>query len=293
MLRGFYESGSLVKDGPLVSIIVPTLNGGSDLRICLNSIKNQTYSPIELIVVVHPRTTDESESIAREFTSEVYVHGPERSAQVNYGVARARGKYVYKVDDDFQLDSSVVAECVEQAERGADAVVAHNTPDQRVSWVARVRKFEVDMYKYDLTHSSARFVRKDVFDSIGGFNSAITAGEDYDFQNKLNRGGYKTAFIDAETIHLGEPRKLLPHLLKFYRYGKDFNHYLKVNRDAAPKQLAFGRSVYLRHWRNFLRHPVMGLEFMGYNCLKFAFGGMGLVVGKLQGTDSESRKGSI
>ncbi|HUD10930.1 MAG TPA: glycosyltransferase [Candidatus Saccharimonadia bacterium] len=268
---------------PLVSVIVPTLNGAPDLEICLQSVKDQTYEPIEIIVVINPRTTDSSKVIAEKFTSHIFIQGPERSAQVNYGVAKATGEYVYKIDDDFQLAPEVVAECVDKAEHGADAVVAHNSPDTRVSWISRVRKFEVDMYKYDLTHSSARFVRKDVYEAIGGFNSTITAGEDYDFQNKLNRGGYKTAFIDAETIHLGEPAKLWPHLYKYYLYGKDFNNYLVYNRDAATKQLAFGRSVYLKHWRSFLRHPVTALEFAGYNLLKYAFGGVGLVVGKLQG----------
>jgi len=276
---------------PLVSVIVPTLNGAHNLAACLRSIHDQTWEPIELVVVVNPRTTDDSEAIARAFTSHVYLKGPERSAQTNFGVAKATGTYVYKVDDDFILEPAVVAECVAKAEAGADAVVVHNTPDVRVSWIARIRKFEVDMYKYDLTHSSARFVRKDVYEAIGGFNSAITAGEDYDFQNKLNRGGYKTAFIDAEALHLGEPIRLWPHLRKYYLYGKNFNHYLVANTAEAPRQLNFGRSVYFKHWRRFLAHPITALEFTGYNLLKYGFGAAGLVVGRLQGVHKQDGPG--
>jgi glycosyltransferase involved in cell wall biosynthesis len=265
----------------LVSVIVNTRNSAGHLRACLQSVKCQTYQAIELIVVDNPDTTDATREIAREFTPHVLIKGPERSAQVNYGVSRATGKYVYKVDSDFVLQPTVVAECVAAAERGADAVVVHNSPDVRVSWIARIRKFEVDMYKYDLTHSSARFVRKDVYEAIGGFNSAITAGEDYDFQNKLNLGGYKTAFIDAEALHLGEPTMLWPHLHRMYAYGKDSHNYLRHNRNAVASQLPFARRVYFRHWRSFSRQPLRGFGFIGYSILKYGAGGLGYAAGSL------------
>lgn len=263
---------------PLVSVIVPTLNSARDLRVCLQSVKDQTYPSLELIVVDN-HSVDATLAIAREFTQHVYTQGPERSAQVNYGVTKAKGIYVYKVDSDFILEPIVVEECVTQAERGADAVVVHNTPDVRVSWIARIRKFEVDMYKYDITHSSARFVRKSVYEAVGGFNSAITAGEDYDFQNKLNLAGYKTAFIDAEALHLGEPTKLWPHLRKMYAYGKDSHNYLRNNRNTVSSQIPFARRTYLKHWRSFLRQPLLALAFIGYSVLKYGAGGLGFVAG--------------
>lgn len=265
---------------PLVSIIVPTKNSSRLLDACLTSVKNQTYGNIELIVVDN-FSTDTTAEIAQKYGGVVYEKGPERSAQVNYGVSQAKGEYVYKIDSDFVLDPHVVEECVAKAEEGYDAVVVHNSPDIRVSWIARIRKFEVDMYKYDITHSSARFVRKEVYEAIGGFNEKVTAGEDYDFQNKLNRGKYKTGFIDAEALHLGEPTRLWPHLMKYFTYGRDFVHYQHANKEESKDQLAFGRKVYLKHWRSFLFHPFTALAFIAYNFLKFAFGGAGFLAAKL------------
>ena len=140
------------------------------------------------------------------------------------------------------------------------------------------------MYKYDLTHSSARFVRKEVYQAIHGFNPEITAGEDYDFQNKLNRGGYKTGFVAAEALHLGEPTSLWKHLKKYYDYGKDFRkHYMKTNQEESKQQLGFFRGVYAKNWRKFVRQPFMGLAFILYNLAKYAFGGAGFFAGKLSG----------
>ena len=263
----------------LVSVIIPTKNSANTLRDCLQSIKKQTYQNIEIIVVDN-FSSDVTQSIAREYTSKVFEIGPERSAQVNYCVNKANGTYVYKVDSDFVLEPTVIEECIAKANEGYDAVVVHNSPDIRVSWIARIRKFEVDMYKYDITHSSARFVTKKAYEDIGGFNSRITAGEDYDFQNKLNRHGYKTGFVDAEALHLGEPTNIWKHMVKYYEYGKDFVNYKNENKEEAKEQLSFGRSVYLKNWKKFLKHPILGIEFIIYNIFKYGFGTLGYVLAR-------------
>jgi len=266
---------------PLVSVIVPTKNSAETLALCLKSIRSQSYKTIELIVVDN-FSTDKTPDIARKYADIFLQKGPERSAQVNFGVSKARGTYVYKVDSDFILEKDVVKECIDKINEGYEAVVVHNSPDIRVSRVAKIRKFEVDMYKYDLDHSSARFLSRALYQKIGGFNSKITAGEDYDFQNKLNRAGVKTGFVDAEALHLGEPRSLYKHLMKYYTYGKDFVNYKEhSNQQESGVQLGFFRKVYLRNWRKFLRHPIKGLEFILYHSAKYFFGSLGYIVAKL------------
>lgn len=272
---------------PLVSVIAPTRNSAEFLEACLRSIKAQTYPRVELIVVDN-FSTDATQDIAKKFTPKVFAKGPERSAQVNYGVEMAEGEYVYKVDSDFILDKEAVAQCVAKAAEGCDAVVVHNTPDVRVSWIARVRKFEVDMYKYDITHSSARFVSKSAYQAIGGFNPAVTAGEDYDFQNKLNRGNYKTGFIDAEALHLGEPTHFWRHMKKYYDYGKDFVNYKKENEEESKTQLSLIRPVYKKNWKKFVRHPFLAIAFVGYTLCKYGAGGFGYVSAKLNSRGSKS-----
>ncbi len=263
----------MVKE-PLVSVIVPTKNSSKTIKKCLESIKNQSYKNIEIIVVDN-NSTDNTKEIAHKYTDKVYNKGPERSAQKNYGVEKANGDFVYFVDSDFILDREVISECIEKSKKGFDAIVVHNTPDETVGWIAKIRKFEVDMYKYNLNHSAARFFRKEVFVSIGGFDPKITAGEDYDIQNKLNCMGYKTGFVEAEALHLGEPKSFWKHMLKYYKYGKDFRNYVSKNRKESKKQLSFVRSVYLKNWKKFVRHPILGFLFIFYNICKYTFGAIG------------------
>lgn len=270
----------------LVSIIIPTRNSSTFLERCLESVKRQTYQNIEIIVVDN-NSTDDTKDIARRYTDKVFNKGPERSAQVNFGVEQSTGKYVYKVDSDFELDQEVVSQCVSEIKKGFDAIVVHNSPDVTVSWIAKIRKFEVDMYKYDITYSSARFIRKDVYQAIGGFNEKITAGEDFDFQNKLNRAGFKTGFVEAEALHLGEPTHFWRHMIKYYNYGKDFVNYKKENEEESKEQLSIGRMVYFKNWKKFLENPILGLGFVMYTLMKFGFGAAGYIHGQLRTTIQE------
>ena len=258
---------------PLVSIVVPTRNSEMYLSACLRSVREQDYSNIELLVVDRD-STDSTLQIARAFDTTILSAGPERSAQVNAGVRSSRGQFILRVDADFALEPAVVSECVSLAAAGADAVVVHNTSVE-VGWLSRIRKFEVDMYKYSLDHSAARFVSKEVFDAIGGYAEDMTAGEDYDFQNRIIRSNFRTAFCDAEAIHLDEPIRLSTVLRKYFCYGRDFPHYRRQNVERSRTQLAFLRKDYIRHWRRFVRHPLLALGLLVYHCLKYLSGGLG------------------
>jgi glycosyltransferase involved in cell wall biosynthesis len=264
----------------LVSVIIPTKNSEKYLQKCLESIKKQTFKDFEIILVDN-FSEDKTREIAKKYTDKIFLQGPERSAQTNFGVSKASGKYIYKVDSDFVLEPDVIKECVQEIEKGFDAIVVHNSLDESVSFLAKIRNFEVSMYKYDLAHSSARFVKKDVYQKIGGFNPKITAGEDYDFQRKLNQNGFKTGFIKAEALHLDEPRNrdFFKLMKKFFYYGVDSVNYFQKNKQEITKQTM--RFVYFKHLHKFIKHPILALGFVFYMFSKFLFGGAGLVYAKL------------
>ena len=69
----------------LVSVIVTTRNEERNIGNCLQSIRLQTYKPVEIIVVDN-NSTDKTQEIARSFTDVVVNKGPERSAQRNHGI---------------------------------------------------------------------------------------------------------------------------------------------------------------------------------------------------------------
>src|SRR5206468_1500632 len=100
---------------PLVSIVIPTKNSGEFLEACLRSIKEQTYTNIEIIVVDNS-SSDNTQEIARKYTDKVFTKGPERSAQRNFGAQSSSGDYLLIIDSDMELSPNVIAECVEKAQ---------------------------------------------------------------------------------------------------------------------------------------------------------------------------------
>ena len=109
----------------LISIIVPVYNAGSFLNNCLDSLVNQTYSNIE-ILLIDDGSTDECPQIADNYAE----HDPRIrvfhkknggvSSARNVGLENARGQYIIFVDADDWIRCDT-CEMVLKAMLSADA----------------------------------------------------------------------------------------------------------------------------------------------------------------------------
>jgi len=262
---------------PLVSVIIPTLNAAKYLARCLESLRNQTYQNLE-ITVVDRHSQDETQEIARRFGATVLEFGQGRSAQVNYGIKNASGKYVYRVDADFVLQPEVIEEAVRVSEEeGFEAVAVHNTSDPTISFWSRVRNLERNTYKYDELIVAARFIRKEVFDRLGGFDESLIAAEDYDLHNRLVTAGYRVGRIEPEEWHIGEPKHLREIFRSSFFYGGSVLGYLKKNPGRGLKQSLPFRPSFIRHWRQFACQPVLTVGFIVMGLTKMLGLSLGLI----------------
>jgi glycosyltransferase involved in cell wall biosynthesis len=270
-----------MEDNPLVSVIIPTKNSSKTLARCCDSIKNQDYGNTEIIVVDN-YSTDNTLEIARRYTNAIYTFSPERSSQINYGVEKSSGKYIYRVDSDFMLEPQIISEAVNVAEsNNYAAVLIHNTSDPTVSFWAKVRKFERDMYDSDNLNVAVRFVRKDAFLSVGGFDPDLIYGEDYDFHNRIVKK-YRIGRIKAKEIHLGEYKSLEEIAKVNYYYGKSAAIFLNKNSTRGLRQVSPLRTAYLRHYKDFFRHPDLAAGFLVYQVVRYSAGGIGLLIYKIR-----------
>ncbi len=94
----------LCADTCTVSVIMPTYERGEEIRESIESVLNQTYEDLELIVV-NDGGTDEVEKIINDFNSNQirYCKLKENrglSGALNEGLKVARGRYVAYLDDD-------------------------------------------------------------------------------------------------------------------------------------------------------------------------------------------------
>ncbi len=274
-----------MNQAPLVSVIVPSYNSGDTIARCLESIRLQTYPHVEIIVIDN-NSSDKTSQIAKKFTKYVYIHGPERSAQINFGAAKARGKYLYRVDSDFILEPEVISQCVQTCEKKhLDGIAVHNTSAEGLGFWADVRKFERNTYIDDDLIVAIRFFTKESWEFVGGFDETLYGPEDYDFHNRFVAARFRWGRIHGIERHLGEPKSLGDIWKKHYYYGKQMVSYFRKHQHIAIRQFNPIRASYARHMSVFLSHPIIFAGIIIMSIIKFTAGGLGFIVATFTGYD--------
>lgn len=280
------QSKSSTPRNPLVSVIVTTKNEAQVLDRLLKSVKTQSYTNTEIIVVDN-HSTDSTSGIAKQYTTKVYELGPERSVQRNFGVEKSQGKFVVILDADMQLSEGVIKEAVEKA--GNDGKIgAIVIPEESVAqnfW-EKVKGFERSFYNLegDVTTDAARFIRKSVFEKLGGYDEKITGPEDWDLPERISEAGYKIGRIKSVISHHERIPSLLPLVRKKYYYALKSYPYFKKHKISvvSPKTIYLLRPVFYRNWRILLSHPVLSVAMFIMLTLENIAGGMGYLVGRLK-----------
>ncbi len=116
----------------LVSVVVPAYNAAEYIDRCLDSIRRQTYSNLEIIVVDDGSADDTLDRIrehAREDSRITVLTQENRYAGVarNEGFSHASGEYVAFLDADDFFDSAMIESMVKRAsDTKADVVVCRS-----------------------------------------------------------------------------------------------------------------------------------------------------------------------
>jgi glycosyltransferase involved in cell wall biosynthesis len=88
---------------PFFSIILPTFNRASYLEKAIGSVLSQTFEDFELIIV-DDGSTDSTRTVVENWQDDrlnyFFKQNEERSIARNFGIARARGRYVNFLDSD-------------------------------------------------------------------------------------------------------------------------------------------------------------------------------------------------
>ena len=88
---------------PVFSVIVPTYNRSSLLKIGIESVLAQDFPDFELLVI-DDGSTDDTKEVVAQFTDKrlryIYQENQERSVARNNGIHLAKAKYICFLDDD-------------------------------------------------------------------------------------------------------------------------------------------------------------------------------------------------
>ena len=118
----------------LVSIIIPIFNVEKYLDRCIESVVNQTYKNLE-IILVDDGSTDSCPQMCDEWglkDSRIKVVHKENAGlgmARNTGIDNASGEYIFFFDSDDYVDVTTVERCVKSAVENDSEVVAYGRND--------------------------------------------------------------------------------------------------------------------------------------------------------------------
>jgi glycosyltransferase involved in cell wall biosynthesis len=217
---------------PFVSIILPVWNGEKYLRLALESIKRQTMSNYELIIV-NDCSTDSSLKIVEEFAKNDdrihIINNPvnmKLPASLNFGFSLAKADYFTWTSDDNILHDNFLEVMLTKLEKsGADIVYSDfNSIDEDgiFSNISKVGDSEA-LICYNTIGASFVY-KREVHERLSGYDTKCFLYEDYDFWIRAYLAGF--SFHKFNTIvydyrrHPGAltSSRKVPDDYAFYRY---------------------------------------------------------------------------
>lgn len=203
---------------PLVSVIIPTYKRTAYLKLTLDSIQNQTFQDFEVIVVDDGTPTEENRLLCEQYEKVQYIKiensgGPAKPR--NFGIQKAKGKYLAFVDDDDIWLPNKLEKQVRVLEENLDFGLVHGCCEvidengilqNRIigrPGTPEVKHGDVKMRMMGnwTVMMPTSFVRKEIVKKVGFFNEIMpAAGEDVEYWTRCS---FETKFyyVDEPLVY--------------------------------------------------------------------------------------------
>ena len=103
-----------------ISIIVPIYNAENYLKRCIDSLVNQTYKNIE-VILINDGSTDNSEKIIKEYKDKRIKYFKNKNQGIgktrNFGIDKSTGEYIMFCDSDDYFEINACEELIKKAEK--------------------------------------------------------------------------------------------------------------------------------------------------------------------------------
>jgi len=187
-------TNTLLKN-PLVTIYMPLYNAEKFVLRSINSIKNQTYKNVEVILINDGSSDKTTEIIEKEFSKEKKIriyHQSNKGLNTTNNVALrlANGKYITRLDPDDILCNNAIEELVKVLEDDKDAGLVY--PDYYIvdeydNIISRVFNEPIeDRVMMDRApHGACTLFRADILRQLGGYYDSFRCQDGYDIWLKF------------------------------------------------------------------------------------------------------------
>lgn len=271
-------------ENPLVSVIAPGKNEGKHIYKLVNSLNEQTYRNIQ-IVIVDDGSDDDTYTICKSLYEngyiDVFLRNDERGGKAsaaNLALRYATGKFVVHLDADSSFDTQAI-----------ENIIIPFYLDDKVGAVGgniKVRNYDknictsVQAIEYLQTISVGRMVtsylgiykiisgafgafRKDIIDRIGGWD--IGPGLDGDITVKIRKLGYKIEFEHTAVGLTNVPEKWKILSKQRLRWNKSLIRFrLRKHKDVFMPHANFNFSNFFALFENVFFNLILDVIWFFY-----------------------------
>ena len=201
---------------PFFSVIIPTYNRAGFLSIALDSVRRQTFTDFELLII-DDGSTDKTQTFCNSIADKRlrYIYQPHKGVAParNKGITEARGKHICFLDSDDRFCSDKLEVTFTYIIKYPGCKIFHTEElwyrNGRVLSPKKCHK-KPDGYVFEnalkicCISPSCACIHKDVFARAGLFDEKLKACEDYEF------------WLRATSVY---PVKLIPSILTIKEGG--------------------------------------------------------------------------
>lgn len=195
----------------MISLIVISLNEEGVIESTLKQLLSLKHEAAIELLLVDGGSSDRTVEIGSRYATVIHSERG-RAKQLNCGATRAKGDILFFVHSDMFVPFgalSAINACIEQGYEGGGFSNQFDRHNRRIKTLGRL----LNLRLFGSEHTQRRklffgdngiFVRRDIFEMLGGFKS-IPIMEDYDFALRL-RGRGRVTWISKPVLTVSSRR---------------------------------------------------------------------------------------
>ena len=240
----------------MFDIIITTFNSERTLKLCLDSINQQSIGA--KIIIVDFGSTDSTVAVATSNGAEVIISpGTHGSFRKNLGAAASNNEYLGFVDSDMYLEPNVLKEVIDQLQIPGVSGVAVPEVSIGTTYWAMVRQFERSFYIGEKSPQAARFVSRELFNMSDRFDERLISMEDFPFDLSIRKYG-KILNTKSKILHDEGNATFLGLCKKKFGYKQGIQEFVKYYGKKSFKDFIINREYFLKPYKLF-RSPKYGV----------------------------------
>ena len=195
-----------------ISVIIPVFNGAKTIKETIDSILNQIFQNLELIII-DDGSKDTTLEVVKSFSdSRIKVFSYPNaglSASRNRGISQAKGEYISFIDADDLWTPDKLESQWKALQKNPQAAIAYSWTDyidESSKFIKSGRRIKVNGDAFSklllinfLENGSNPLIRQEAFEKIGGFDESLLAAEDIDMWLRL-AANYEFVCVEKSQI---------------------------------------------------------------------------------------------